>query len=155
MSERKGKAAEAKPKRKYVTRERLMAALEKEREKNGRPSRRDTCGFRPGDRRIRHPKLTRTVTVEMRTGSGTTSRTVWRSKAFKSVHGVVRQTASRCNPAVHHCTDRFYGQIDHDLAKWRYEEDLKLKVPYAVKENRRRRLEHARLRKYAIERGLV
>ncbi len=155
MSEKNGKAAEARPKRKYVTRERLLAALEKEREMSGRKSGRDTCGFRPDDRRIRHPKLGLTVTVEMRTGSGTTSRTILRSKAFKSVHGVVRQTASRCNPAIHHCTDRFYGQIDSDLAKWRYEEDLKLKVPYAVKENRRRRLEHARLRKYAIERGLI
>ena len=66
-----------------------------------------------------------------------------------------RGGAADWKPAIHHCTDRFYGQIDSDLAKWRYEEDLKLKVPYAVKENRRRRLEHARLRKYAIERGLV
>lgn len=150
-----GKVESAKPKRKYVTTERLMAALDGERRANGRKGRRETCGFRENDPRIVHPRLGRTVTVEMRTGSGTVTRTVSRSGAFRSCAGAVRQTSGRCNPAIHHCMDGFYARIDHDLKKWRYEEDLKLRVPYAVKEDRRRRRERARLRKYAIERGLV
>lgn len=150
-----GKGESAKPKRKYVTTERLLAALDGARAANGRGARRETCGFKENDPRIVHPKLGRTVTVEMRTGSGTVTRTVSRSGAFRPSAGVVRQTAGRCNPAIHHCLDGFYARIDYDLKKWQYEQDLKLKVPYAVKENRRRRMERARLRKYAVERGLV
>ena len=147
--------AVAKPKRKYVTDEMLVDAIERERELDGHVTRRETCGFKTNDPRIVHPRRTQFVTVEMRTGSGTTQRTIEHGKAFRSAAGAIRQSAAQCNPAIHHCTDAFYARIDHDLAKWRYEEDLKLKVPYAVKENRRRRQERAIVRKHAIERGLV
>ena len=150
-----GKGESAKPKRKYVTTERLLAALDGERKSKGRGGRRETCGFRADDPRIVHPRLGPTVTVEMRTGSGVVTRTVSRSGAFRTSAGVVRQTAGRCNPAIHHCTDGFYARIDYDLKKWQYEQDVKLRVPYAVKESRRRRRERGLLRKYAIERGLV
>lgn len=147
--------AGAKPKRRYVTDEMLADALERERELDGHVTRRETCGFKKYDPRIVHPRRTRLVTVEMRTGSGTTQRTIERSMAFRESAGVIRQSAAICNPAVYRCTDAFYARIDHDLAKWRQEEDLKLKVPYAVKDYRRRRIERALVRKHAIERGLV
>lgn len=160
MSERKraAKAAKpvaAKPKRKYVTDRMLVDALEKERELDGHVHRRETCGFKKNDPRIEHPRMTRTVTVELRTGSGVEVRTIERSRAFRSAAGAIRQSAAQCNPAIHHCTDAFYARIDYDLRKWQYEEDLKLRVPYAVKENRRRRQERAIVRRHAIERGLV
>ena len=150
-----GKSGSAKPKRKYVKTERLLAALDGERTAKRRTARRETCGFRADDPRIEHPKLGPTVTVEMRTGSGVMTRTVSRSGAFRPSAGVVRQTAGRCNPAIHHCLDGFYARIDYDLKKLQYEQDVKLKVPYAVKEHRRRRRQLGLLRKYAVERGLV
>lgn len=145
----------AKPKRKYVTDAKLEEAMLRDRLEHPNRKPKETCGFRPNDERIVHPKFGPTVTIETRTGTGVTTRTVPRSRAFKVGDGVIRQTKAQCNPDVFRCTDAFYGQIDADLRKWRFEEDLKLRVPYAVKIMRHRRQMRAIKRRYAIERGLV
>lgn len=73
--------------------------------------------------------------------------------------GVIRQTKSGCNPRILHCMDGFYGRIDRDLREWQFQEDLKLRVPYAVKRWKKQKAYERKywklIREDAKRRGLV
>jgi len=72
------------------------------------------------------------VLVEMRTGSGTTRKTI-RIGSMSDGPLAIRRKVGFCIPSVMRCTDSFYGRIDRDIAEWRFLEDLRLGVPYAVR----------------------
>ena len=133
--------------------EAIWAAVEDELARTRKKYRRDMCGVRRGE--AVHPVFRDEVVIETRTGTGTSVRVVSRKGAFKGSDGVIRQTSSQCNPAIHRCTDGFYGQIDRDLREWQQEEDAKLRVPYAVRERRRRRAEWKMVKADALARGIA
>lgn len=93
----------------------------------------------PRPSQVRHPRLTDVVTVEMRTGSGVVCRTTVRSKAFVHVPGALGDGCACCHPGVMRKLECFYSRIDRELARWEYERDLALRVPYAVRRERARR----------------
>lgn len=143
----------AKGRRRRYSDEKVRAAVEEELARTHKKFRRNMCGVRESE--VVHPRFGKTVTVELRTGNGVKVRVIRRSDAFRRHDGVVRQSAGQCNPAVHHCMDGFYGKIDHDIREWQLAQDAKLRVPYAVKEMRRRKREWKAVRKDAINRGIV
>lgn len=147
----KGKAA---PKRKYVTRRRLEEALSRDiaEHPNRSAYNRPTGGKRKGN--VVHPRMTRLVTVEMRTGSGTCVRVIGRSGAFRHSSGSAH-AAGNLFARIRRGMDAFYGRIDRDLREMRYKEDLALRVPYAVRIRRAERRRLDILRRDAIRRGLV
>ena len=144
--------AEARPKRKYVTEERLMEALRLEHAGKERTAKRKTD---PVKREVSRRRFGAPTKIEYRTGSGVTVREITNGRGFGWTPGVIRQSAGCCNPAIHHCMDRFYGQIDRDLDEWQFREDLKLKVPYAVKAWRHHKRHMSLLRRDAKRRGVV
>lgn len=145
-------AAATRPKRKYVTEERLMEALRLEHVGKEKAGRRKTD---PVKREVTRRRFGAPTKIEYRTGSGVTVKEITNGRGFGETPGVIRQSAGCCNPAIHHCMDRFYGQIDRDLDDWRFKEDLKLKVPYAVKIWKHHKRHVAILRKDAKARGII
>ena len=144
--------AGAKPKRKYVTEERLMEVLRLEHagKEKGKHPKADAPKRDVPFRRFGAP-----TKIEYRTGSGTTVKEITNGRGFGGTPGVIRQSAACCNPAIHHCMDHFYGQIDHDISEWQFREDLKLRVPYAVKAWRHHKRHVAILKRDAKARGVV
>lgn len=113
----------------------------------------EKCGY--SERNAPKRRFGAPTKIEYRTGGGVTVKEIARGRGFGCTPGVIRQTAGCCNPAIHHCMDRFYAQIDRDIDEWQFREDLKLKVPYAVKAWRHHRRHMAILRNDARRRGVV
>ena len=143
----------AKPK-KRIRDEDLLEILRLERaRKMPSPAPNEVCGM--SERRRKKRRFGEPTKVEYRTGSGTRVREIKPGEGFGETPGVIRQSAGCCNPAIHHCMDRFFGQIDRDLDEWQLREDLKLRVPYAVKAWRHHKRHMSILRKDAKRRGVV
>lgn len=113
----------------------------------------EKCGY--NERNAPRRRFGEPTKIEYRTGSGVTVKEVSGGRGFGGTPGVIRQSAGCCNPAIHHCMDRFYGQIDRDLDEWQFREDLKLKVPYAVKAWRHHKRHMSLLRRDAKRRGVA
>ena len=144
--------AAAKPGRGRLTDEELAEVLRLEHVGREKATRRKTD---PSGRKATRRRFGAPTKVEYRTGSGVTVREITNGRGFGATPGVVRQSAGCCNPAIHRCMDGFYGRIDRDLDDWRFREDLKLKVPYAVKLWRHHRRHMAILRRDAKARGIA
>ena len=83
---------------------------------------------------VKHPVLGDTVTIEMRTGSGTTVRVVPRSSGtFSHIPGAMTQCGVVCSPQIRVMLEAFYAKVDADLADWELKRDYELGCPYAVK----------------------
>ena len=137
-----------------VSDEELVEALRLEHaERCPRPSRAEKCGF--NERTASRRRFGAVTKIEHRTGSGVKVRGIRDGRGFGDTPGIVRQSAGCCNPAIHHCLDRFYGRIDRDLDEWQFREDLKLKVPYAVKAWKHHKRHMAILRRDAKRRGVI
>ena len=144
----------AKPRKRRMREEELMEVLRLEHaEKHPHLARNEKCGFT--ERTAKRRRFGAPTKIEFRTGSGVTVREIRGRRGFGDTPGVIRQSAGCCNPAIHHCMDRFYGQIDRDIEDWQFREDLKLKVPYAVKAWRHHKRPVALLRKDAKRRGVA
>lgn len=151
--------AKTAPKRKYISRKMLVEAIRKDRLEHPNKSVLNRVAKPPRRTQIRHRVLSSTTTVEMRTGSGVTRRIIECTGERPATPGVIRQTKSGCNPRILHCTDGFYGRIDRDLREWQFQEDLKLRVPYAVKRWKKQKAYERKywklIREDAKRRGLV
>lgn len=119
--------------RRCESEEDLMETLRREHaERHPRLPKGETCGF--SERNASKRRFGVPTKIEFRTGGGVKVRMITNGRGFGGTPGVIRQSSGCCNPAIHHCMDSFYGQIDHDLEVWQFREDLKLRVPYAVRE---------------------
>jgi len=151
--------ANATSKRKYVSRQALAEAIRIDRLEHPNKSVLNRTEKPSRSSQLRHLVLSSTTTVETRTGSGVTRRTIECTGENPPTPGVIRQSRSGCNPRIMHCTDGFYGRIDRDLREWQFQEDLKLRVPYAVKRWRKQKAYERKywklLREDAKRRGLV
>lgn len=143
----------AKPK-KRIRDEELVEILRLEHaRKKPHPIQNEVCGV--SERKRKKRRFGEPTKIEYRTGSGTTVKEITNGRGFGGTPGVIRQSAACCNPAIHHCMDHFYGQIDHDISEWQFREDLKLRVPYAVKAWRHHKRHVAILKRDAEARGVV
>lgn len=144
----------AKPRRGDVSDEELTELLRVEHaERHPRLTKDEKCGI--SERKASRRCFGAPTKIEFRTGSGTSVREHNGGRGFGDTPGVMRQSHGCCNPAIHRCMDRFYGQIDRDLDDWQFREDLKLRVPYAVKAWRHHKRHMMILRRDAKRRGLV
>ena len=143
----------AKPK-KRIRDEELVEILRLEHaRKKPHPIQNEVCGV--SERKRKKRRFGEPTKIEYRTGSGTRVREIKPGEGFGETPGVIRQSAGCCNPAIHRCMDGFYGQIDRDLDEWQFREDLKLRVPYAVKAWRHHKRHMSVLRKDAKRRGVI
>ena len=148
MSKRKVRKAM----RKYVTHAQYVKAIYGELAMRRRPG--EVCGYsesnpRPG--RI----LSEVTTIETRTGSGVTRRTVRNCRGFGHTAGVIRQSLVTTGNYVENGLRKFYGQVDHDLRVDKYREDLRLGVAPVVAEERLRKKEWRLQCESAKRRGRV
>jgi len=91
-------------------------------------------------------------------------RARWREEAkakktFVRGYSRIRPQKFCESPALRHCCDRFYAQVDYDIRMWDREEALKLGIRQVVeeveREKRHRRQMRALIREELIRRGAL